>query len=225
MKTFVFTDIHGEFDTFLDLYQKIKIDESKDKLIFLGDYIDRGNKSFELIEFLISLKSVYEDRIIFLKGNHEDMMLKYLYHLNILNNYREFHHDHNIWFSNGGFQTIKSYNKNGFDLSKNEMPETHRKFYDDLDLYHETEDFIFVHAGLNKNFDLIDQDENDLMWIRNKFISDSFDFGKTIVFGHTVRKDFTVYKDDFKIGIDTGLVYGGKLTCLELPKLNFHKKW
>jgi len=76
-KIFAIGDIHGCFDKLCALMDKIKIDRSKDTLLFLGDYIDRGPDSFDVIEYLIDLKKHFQ-KIVFLKGNHEEMLEKYL---------------------------------------------------------------------------------------------------------------------------------------------------
>ena len=86
-------------------------------------------------------------------------------------------------------------------------------------MYHETEDYIFVHAGLRKKIALEKQKSKDLLWIRNSFISTDYSFGKRVIFGHTPFKKPLVEKN--KIGIDTGAVFGNKLTCVQLPELIF----
>jgi serine/threonine protein phosphatase 1 len=93
------------------------------------------------------------------------------------------------------------------------------EFFKSLRLYYETEEFIFVHAGLRPRMPLEDQRTEDLLWIRDKFVGSKYDFGKRVIFGHTPLKQPLV--EDNKIGIDTGAVYGNKLTCVQLPDLQF----
>lgn len=89
-------------------------------------------------------------------------------------------------------------------------------FFRSLLLWYETEQYIFVHAGLRDEISLENQDPSDLLWIRYEFIRSSYDFGKTIVFGHTPVSHAEPLFLPGRIGIDTGAVYGGPLTCVEL---------
>jgi serine/threonine protein phosphatase 1 len=83
-----------------------------------------------------------------------------------------------------------------------------------LELYYETEKFIFVHAGLRPGIPLERQLEEDCLWIRNEFLESQYDFGKVIVFGHTPFREPFIYPG--RVGLDTGAVFGGPLTCMEL---------
>jgi serine/threonine protein phosphatase 1 len=94
------------------------------------------------------------------------------------------------------------------------------EFYKSLRLYYETPHYVFVHAGLKNNVPLTEQKQEDLLWIRRKFIESEHDFGKQIVFGHTPLHEPLLMPN--KIGIDTGAVYGNKLTCVRLPELVFY---
>ena len=85
-----------------------------------------------------------------------------------------------------------------------------------------TDDYIFVHAGLRKKVPLESQKKIDLLWMRDEFISTDFDFGKRVIFGHTPFKEPLVQKN--KIGIDTGAVYGNRLTCVQLPEIEFYSE-
>ena len=112
-----------------------------------------------------------------------------------------------------------------YDLGQREriikgIPNAHIRFFDKLRLCHETDQYIFVHAGLKSNIPLKDQDQLDMLWIRDEFIYSDFDFGKRVIFGHTPFRQPLVL--DNKIGIDTGAVYGNKLTCVELPAVKFY---
>lgn len=94
-------------------------------------------------------------------------------------------------------------------------------FFQSLLPYYETDHFIFVHAGLRPELPLRDQAIDDLLWIRFEFIENENDFGKTVVFGHTPMKNLLINKN--KIGIDTGAVYGGTLTGVELPEIKIYQ--
>jgi serine/threonine protein phosphatase 1 len=166
-------DIHGRFDKLLALLDKIDIDFESDTVVFLGDYIDRGPNSFEVVDYLVKLKKKYP-QIIFLKGNHEDMLENYLSGA-----------DRMTYLINGGQQTLDSYLSRPRQPNEPLIPADHLDFYKSLLLYYETDQYIFVHAGLNKKVPLEEQKLEDLLWIRGKFIQSKYDFGKLVVFGHT----------------------------------------
>jgi serine/threonine protein phosphatase 1 len=197
-RIFAVGDIHGCRKKLEDLL--IKIDwrpENHEELIFLGDYIDRGPDSFGVVEKVLELKNKWRERVIALKGNHEQMFVNFISG-----------QDNIQLASNGVSLTIRSYHRNS------PFPVSHIKFYQDLVLYHETENHIFVHAGLRPGLALTEQTEHDFLWIRDEFLESSFDFGKTVVFGHTPFKEPFIYPG--RAGLDTGAVFGGPLTCLEV---------
>lgn len=207
-KIFAIGDIHGCFEKLRVLMDKIPVNFHSDTLVFMGDYIDRGPDSFEVVEYLIKLKKRCKG-IVFLKGNHEEMLLEYLSGINRLQ-----------YLLNGGQQTIESYNNRNCKPDSHLIPEEHLTFFNSLLLYFQTDDYIFVHAGLKDKVPLELQVPEDLLWIRNNFIRSDFNFGKQVVFGHTPFPEPLVESN--KIGIDTGAVYGNNLTCVELPKLFFY---
>jgi len=208
-KIFAIGDIHGCYDQLKALVEKIPIDFSRDTLLFIGDYIDRGPHSAEVVDYLIQLKKRVKE-VIFLKGNHEDMLDKFLSG-----------DDRFTYLLNGGQQTLDSYLKKTVQPESFPIPPDHVEFFKSLRLYYETEDFIFVHAGLRPRTPLETQSAEDLLWIRDNFISTKYDFGKRVIFGHTPLKKPLVEPN--KIGIDTGAVYGNALTCVQLPELVFFK--
>jgi serine/threonine protein phosphatase 1 len=208
-KIFAIGDIHGCYDRLKALMEKIPIDLSRDALVFIGDYIDRGPHSVEVVDYLIQLKNRFPD-IIFLKGNHEDMLDKFLNGA-----------DRFTYLLNGGQQTLDSYLTKSVQSEFFPIPPDHMEFFKSLRLFFETEEFIFVHAGLRPRVPLESQKTEDLLWIRDKFVSSKHDFGKRVIFGHTPLKKPLVEPN--KIGIDTGAVYGNALTCIRLPDLVFFK--
>ena len=208
-KIFAIGDIHGCYDRLKALMEKIPIDYSRDTLIFIGDYIDRGPHSVEVVEYLMKLKTRVPE-VIFLKGNHEDMLDKFINGA-----------DRITYLLNGGQQTLDSYLTKPVQSESFPIPPDHMEFFKSLRLFYETEEFIFVHAGLRPRVSLESQKTEDLLWIRNKFVSTKFDFGKRVIFGHTPLKKPLVEPN--KIGIDTGAVYGNVLTCIQLPDLVFFK--
>ncbi len=209
-KIFAIGDIHGMKDEAVALIESLPIAE-QDLVIFLGDYIDRGYDSKGVVEYLLWFREKHPNTI-FLRGNHEDMFLSFI----------EEEFSEEIYFYNGGEKTLKSYGipPSQYHYAKRYIPLSHLNFLKSLPLYHETEDYIFVHAGLRPGVPLYAQDPEDLLWIRYEFIYSKEDFGKRVIFGHTAFKEPLIMKN--KIGIDTGLVYGGKLTALELPDLKFY---
>jgi serine/threonine protein phosphatase 1 len=204
-KIFAIGDIHGCVDKLRSLLNRIWVNWDQDTIVFLGDYVDRGPDSRGVIELLIDLKKRHPGHVIFLKGNHEWMFQQFLKGEN-----RE------LFLVNGGQNTIKSYSD---ETGRTEIPQSHLDFIDHLDLYFETNDYVFVHAGLRPFVSIPEQSPEDLMWIRSPFIESSYDWGKRVIFGHTPFA--TPLIENNKIGIDTGAVYGGRLTCLVLPDFKF----
>jgi len=205
-KIFAIGDIHGCLDKLEELIGKIPADPRKDRLVFLGDYIDRGTQSREVVDYVITLKHTYKN-IIYLMGNHELMFLNYLEGI-----------DEELYLANGGRQTLCDYGIAGTDSPderKKKIPVKHLQFYQSLFPYYETENYLFVHAGLIPGLEPAKQKIDDLVWVRGDFIDSSDDFGKIVVFGHTRFGRPLIEKN--KIGIDTGAVYGAQLTCIELP--------
>jgi serine/threonine protein phosphatase 1 len=211
-RIFAIGDIHGCISHLDKLTAQLDIDASQDTLIFVGDYIDRGPDSKGVIDAILDIRKNIRD-VVCLTGNHEDMFLNYC-----LDRRNE-----NLYMSNGGMRTLASY---GFSPEGTEqliLPPSHREFFTGLRTYHETDDYIFVHAGLRPGIPLDRQDREDLLWIRFEFINSPYDFGKTVVYGHTPVSLNKPLIDKNKICIDTGAVYGGKLTCIELPEMTIYQ--
>jgi serine/threonine protein phosphatase 1 len=190
-------DLHGCSDL-LDQLLKEVAPEDRDQMVFLGDYVDRGPDGRGVIERLLELQRRWP-QTVFLRGNHEQMFLDYLEDRQRL-----------PFLINGGQTTLESYG--GGKLPA--IPDRHRDFLHSLPTRYERDDFIFVHAGLRPGIPLADQDEEDLLWIRGEFLDSDFDWGKTIVFGHTpLERPFLAER---RIGVDTGAVYGRALTCCDV---------
>lgn len=218
-RIFVIGDIHGCLNKLEQLWDRIDPRPGKDQLVFLGDYVDRGEDSSGVLDYLLQLRQTYTDTI-FLMGNHEKMFMDFLEGV-----------DRALFIYNGGESTLRSYlgrvenflgtmqgttDDEALDLL---VPEHHRAFLQDLHHYYETEDYIMVHAGLKHGISLDKQSLDDLVWIREEFIYSEEDFGKRVIFGHTPFVRPLVLPN--KIGIDTGAVYGNNLTCVILPDLEF----
>ena len=206
-RTFVIADIHGCSESLVNLIAKIDPDPSKDRLIFLGDYVDRGPDSQGVIEEILSLRREF-DKIITLKGNHEEVLLNFMAG-----------RDREFFLAIGGRETLLSYGcAEPFDYSCSlNIPESHQNFLYNLLPYWEDEEFIYVHAGLRPGIHLTQQTPDWLYWAAGgPLASQRYDFGKKVIFGHSVVPSPLIQDD--KIGIDTGAVYGGHLTCLILPE-------
>ena len=206
-KIFVVGDIHGCFDQLYALIDKLPIDHARDQVIFIGDYIDRGPSSVKVVDYLVNFKELFPDTI-FLKGNHEDMLQNYLDGS-----------DRFTYLLNGGQRTLDEYLNQSNNPEAFPIPSEHLEFFNSLQLYYQTEDYIIVHAGLREKVPLESQEKMDLLWIRDEFIHSDFDFGKRVIFGHTPFKEPLLQSN--KIGIDTGAVYGNRLTCVQLPEIEF----
>ncbi len=208
MKTCVIGDIHGCLHSLTNLLAMVV--NRADTLVFLGDYIDRGPESRQVITTLLQLKKNPDLRLVFLKGNHEFMFYNYLTGA-----------DRSIFLRVGGLQTLASYSisPKQNDTLLNYLPPEHRYFFESLVLTHEDRHGIYVHAGLQPGVHLSRQSRDWCLWARDRFIRSSFDFGKPVIFGHTVFSEPLVESN--KIGIDTGAVYGGRLTALLLPDMEF----
>jgi len=211
-RIFAVGDIHGSHDKLVSLISELPWNRENDLLIFLGDYIDRGKRSKEVVEYLLNLREEGGE-IIFLMGNHERLLLDYYSSAS--------DYDLRLWRSFGGWETIENYT-NGIGIwgRPSFLPRTHLQFFRELLPYYETDEYIFVHAGLREGVPLEEQKADDLLWIRKSFAETDHSFGKTVVFGHTPMR--SPYVAAGKIGIDTGAGYGNVLTAVELPAVKFY---
>jgi serine/threonine protein phosphatase 1 len=210
-RVYVIGDIHGCPDELEVLLRSLEVQQGlgqKDTTVFLGDFIDRGPNSKAVIDLLIDFKSKFP-ATVFLKGNHEDMLLDFLGYDGRLGQ---------AFLYNGGVETIQSYGISVFsppEEMRSALPPAHLAFYLNLLSIVRIDDFVCVHAGLNPLRELNAQNDADVFWIRDEFISNLHSFEVTVVFGHTPYREVLVHLP-YKIGIDTGLVFGNKLSCLEL---------
>jgi serine/threonine protein phosphatase 1 len=207
-RTFIIGDIHGCLDMLEKLMDKIAWSPDNDRLIFLGDYIDRGENPKGVVDYILDLTR-RSSLVECLKGNHEAMLLDFLTG-----------RDRFMFIINGGWKTLESYGMYESSEDDSAIPSEHRIFYESLKLYVELEDYYVVHAGFKPGLDMKKQTEDEMLWIRKSFVSSDFDFGKKIIFGHTPFKEPFIMQN--KIGLDTGAVYGNRLTCLQLPEMKFH---
>jgi serine/threonine protein phosphatase 1 len=212
MRSFVIGDIHGCERELRYLIDGLPL-AGGDRLVFLGDYIDRGPDSSGVVDFLIGLQKQHSAiEFIFLKGNHEDMLLSFL-------GIGGAHAD--MFLINGGRATLASYGLEHNSPSPQEalsaIPTAHLEFYRQLQTLYRMDPFLCVHAGIDPEKSLAEQTEEEFLWIRNKFIFAAHRLPFTVLFGHTPQH--TVYYDlPYKVGLDTGLVYGNMLTCLDVDE-------
>ena len=207
-RTFVIGDIHGcldEIDRLLDTLAPA----AGDTVVCLGDYIDRGPASKGVIDRLLRLRRE-GPHCVFLKGNHEDMFLGFLGEGGA---YGE------AFLGNGGGPTLSSYGLHGEygEVRGHQLPPEHLEFLRSLVMYSVHGTFLCVHAGLDPARPLAAQREEDLLWIRDEFVRRPHPFSYTVLFGHTPQREVLV-DVPYKIGLDTGLVYWNKLSCLELAE-------
>jgi serine/threonine protein phosphatase 1 len=211
-KIFAIGDIHGCKSHLDKLMATLDINAEHDTLVLIGDYIDRGPDSRGVVDALLDIRKSIKN-VICLMGNHEQMFLDY---------YLE-SRDEELFMHNGGINTLISYGLAGMGKKHLTVPDKHMEFFTTLQKWYMTDNYIFVHAGLRPGIPVEKQDSEDLLWIRHEFINSPYDFGKIVIFGHTPLSYTTPLINKNKIGLDTGAVYGGKLTCIELTLMKIHQ--
>ncbi|HVN29620.1 MAG TPA: metallophosphoesterase family protein, partial [Candidatus Binataceae bacterium] len=204
-RLFAIGDIHGCPDELASIVKAIG-PRADDTIVFVGDYVDRGPSARDAVEVVIELQKGPAE-VVALKGNHEDMMLSFL---GMRGHYGE------SFLFNGGAMTMDSYGigEDRLDEAAAYLPAEHLKFYRNLSLSYLRPPYFFVHAGILPARQLEEQSSEDLLWIRQEFIFKEHEAGAIVVFGHTPMRGVMIDLP-YKLGIDTGLVYGGKLTCVE----------
>ena len=219
IRVYAFGDIHGRADLLSEMFTVIDADLARNPIsrsveVFLGDYIDRGPNSAITLDLLIE-RSLYRETV-FLKGNHEAYFLEVLRDPSKVETWRQF----------GGLQTLMSY---GIQPSLSPdapeqadlisallevMPVDHLSFLQSLRPSFVCGDYFFVHAGVRPGIPLKEQQEADLLWIRNEFLDSNENFGKFIVHGHTPVRAPDIRAN--RINIDTGAYATGNLTLLTI---------
>jgi len=220
-------DIHGRADLLEDLHGQICDDAAHltpgtDKLVvYMGDYVDRGLESREVLDQL-----VYEPLrgfdVVHILGNHDAWLLSFLVDASIGPNWLRYGGDatlHSYGVPLGGVTNDPNYYQHLQAELRSRIAREHVEFLQNLELSYQVGDYFFVHAGVRPSIPLDKQHEDDLLWIREPFLTSGRDFGKIVVHGHTVDDRPMVRSN--RIGIDTGACWTGCLTCLVLEEGNF----
>jgi serine/threonine protein phosphatase 1 len=214
-------DIHGRADLLSRMHGLIRDDaagapDQRKLLIYLGDYVDRGEDSRRVIELLLDYPLAGFE-VVTLCGNHEEMMLAFLNEASAAF----------AWMSNGGAATMYSYGVRYGDAVTSEerfsemqrdflaaFPRRHRDFLAALPTSHAEGDYLFVHAGIRPGVPVDQQSREDLLWIRDEFLMSGADHGCCVVHGHSIVPDPELRPN--RIAIDTGAYFSNRLTCLVL---------
>jgi serine/threonine protein phosphatase 1 len=212
-------DIHGCVDLLRQLSQLIHEDAyrrqaARNVVVYLGDFIDRGPDSRGVIDLLLN-EPLPGFESHHLKGNHEDIMLRFLVDTSLGPS----------WLAYGGRQTLQSYGIDApaADAPVSELqraqrelglrvPRTHLDFLRRLDLSHVEGDYFFAHAGVKPGVPLEQQRDEDMLWIRDEFLRSDASFGRIVVHGHSITQEPDVRRN--RIGIDTGAFASNRLTAL-----------
>lgn len=250
-------DIHGHYDQLLEIMfifmNRDDIDFDRDTFVFIGDYVDGGPDTKAVLDELILYKEQWP-HWKFLFGNHESLLL------DAFNPKHPIYRDYYLWWTQGGKETVDSFKPDqslgysSYELSlmqpKDLITEEYLNFIKGLDFYYENDDYFFVHGGLHPERSIESHTEladkitpeamrqgdmaYDLIWMREPFISSRYDWGKKIIFGHTIDDKgkhnpgtlfpqgglYPIVKKN-KIGIDTFRHNHGRLTAVILPDEEF----
>lgn len=215
MRLFAIGDVHGHLGELTRLVGQLSSDgmePERDTIVFLGDVVDSGPDSKGVVEQLMEWQRRYP-HWVFLMGNHDAMMTDALDHEGDLDRLA-------LWLAQGGEETLLSYLGNEAEIDRplprlsDIVPEEHRRWLRNLALFHETDQYIFVHAGLRPPLPPGKNRRHDLLWIREPFILSEHDWGKRVIFAHTPVHEPLVMAN--KIGIDTLPRNEGKLCAVEL---------
>lgn len=220
-RVYAIGDVHGRLDLLIGLLKRIRSDHRARgpadlHIVLLGDLVDRGPQSAQVIEYLRAAKGAGFATFHFVVGNHEEAMLAAL-----MPGARP---EDTGWLDYGGIETMRSYGADGSVLGESGtalggalrmlVPDSHIDFLEGFAEQVRIGDYLFVHAGLRPGVPLEAQDSRDLRWIRTEFLEDERDHGVMVVHGHTITEEVDVRHN--RIGIDTGAYISGVLTAIGL---------
>ena len=235
MKTFVVGDIHGRCAQLLNLLDMLPRDSENDTLVFLGDLIDRGADAPGCVAHILKLTRENPERVICLRGNHEQMLMDFL----------EGHS--NLWLQSvvGGERTFEQYTGQPVKvdsekdleemraLFERSFPAEHLAFLKEMPYYYEDEFTIYVHAGLDEGKHPRESTPMSLLWMRDMDFYKNYR-GKPCVFGHTPTPLLPlrgrlgrhgIYISHSAVGLDTGYNHHSPLSCLSLPDFNLYQTY
>jgi serine/threonine protein phosphatase 1 len=235
MKTFVVGDIHGRCAQLRNLLDMLPRDPENDTLVFLGDLIDRGADAPGCVSHILRLTQENPERVICLRGNHEQMLMDFLESRS------------NLWLQPvvGGERTFEQYtgqpvrvdSENDLDemraLFERSFPAEHLAFMEEMPFYHEDEFAIYVHAGLDEGKHPSESSPMSLLWMRDMDFYKNYR-GKPCVFGHTPTPLLPlrgrlgrhgIYISHSAVGLDTGYNQHSPLSCLSLPDFNLYQTY
>ena len=235
MKTFVVGDIHGRCAQLLNLLDMLPRDPENDTLVFLGDLIDRGADAPGCVTHILELSRENPERVICLRGNHEQMLMDFLENRS------------NLWLTPvvGGDRTFEQYTgepvrvhserdleamRASFERS---FPREHLAFMEEMPFYYENEFAIYVHAGLDEGKHPSESTPMLLLWMRDMDFYKNYR-GKPCIFGHTPTPLLPlrgrlgrhgIYISHSAVGLDTGYNHQSPLSCLSLPDFNLYQTY
>ena len=207
MRTLAIGDIHGCYTALIKLWEFVQ-PRPQDRVVFLGDYIDRGYDSQWVVEWLINNSKRRAD--VYLRGNHEVMILDG--RDDLLNT--------NAWRSTEGYRTLLSYDCEDDPKWAGKIPKAHWRFFEGTTPFYETERHIFVHGCIDPELDMSEQPDWMLYWETLDQMKPHRS-GKTVVCGHTCQGSGRIKDVGFAICIDTGAAVRGWLTCLDIDSLEY----
>jgi serine/threonine protein phosphatase 1 len=233
MRTFIVGDIHGRCAQLLNLLDMLPRDPANDTLVFLGDLIDRGADAPGCVDHILKLRRENPERVICLRGNHEQMLMDYLAGHST------------IWLTpvTGGERTFEQYtgesvrvhSEKDFEamrqLFEQSLPVEHLEFFDSLPFYYEDDHAIYVHAGLDEGKHPRESSPMSLLWMRDMDFYKNYR-GKPCIFGHTPTPLLPlrgrlgrhgIYISHSAVGLDTGYNHQSPLSCLALPDFNLYQ--
>ena len=202
--TYAIGDVHGCFEKLIALLAHCDAHSGsrKPRFVFLGDYVDRGRDSKRVVEFLMRGQSKFPDRFICLKGNHEQLLVSAARPTAL-------QEERDAWICNGGDRTLSSYQID----EPQSMPPDATNWLGSLPTTFADTQRLFVHAGIFPGVPIELQEEDDLLWMREPFLSSQAEHGFLIVHGHTPTKNLKPDLRHNRLNLDTGACFGGPLTA------------
>jgi serine/threonine protein phosphatase 1 len=206
--TFAIGDVHGCFEkleALLVACDRVRAGREA-RYVFIGDYVDRGPDACKVIDLLMQKQLSEGSRFVCLRGNHEQLLIAAA---------AEGRSDRDLmtWWANGGEQTLDSYGVN----DPSSLPAPHLEWIKALPFKFADHQRSFVHAGIRPGVAIADQSEDDLLWIREPFLSSKANHGIFVVHGHTPTESGLPDLRSHRLNLDTGACFGGELTAAAFP--------